>query len=105
MAQAANSLSRNHFQKRHYEAIATAIQEARKLVDYNGHDNIGLQFAIAELSRMFARDNGRFNQDRFECACVPGANVRARCANLRIKAQIQKSPISTTSVVQISGAK
>ena len=71
-------LPRNRFAKRHYEAIATAIQEARRLTDYNGHDNIGLQFAIAELSRMFARDNGRFSQDRFECACIPGANVRAR---------------------------
>jgi hypothetical protein len=79
MAQATNSLSpRNRFAKRHYEAIATAIQEARKLVDHNGYDNIGVQFAIAELSRMFMRDNGRFNRDRFECACVPGANVRAR---------------------------
>jgi len=77
MAQANGSL-RNRFAKRHYEAIATAIQEARRLTDYNGHDNIGVQFAIAELSRMFARDNGRFNQDRFECACIPGANVRAR---------------------------
>ena len=48
MTQANGSL-RNRFAKRHYEAIATAIQEARKLVDYNGHDNIGLQFAIAEL--------------------------------------------------------
>ena len=104
MAQANVSL-RNRFAKRHYEAIATAIQEARRLTDYNGHDNIGVQFAIAELSRMFARDNGRFSQDRFECACVPGANVRARCANLRTKAQFQKSPISTTSGVQILGAK
>jgi hypothetical protein len=59
MAQAINSLSpRNRFAKRHYEAIATAIQEARKLVDHNGYDNIGVQFAIAELSRMFMRDNG-----------------------------------------------
>ena len=98
-------LPRNRFAKRHYEAIATAIQEARRLTDYNGHDNIGVQFAIAELSRMFAKDNGRFNQDRFECACVPGANVRARCANLRTNAQNQNSPISMASGVQISGAK
>jgi hypothetical protein len=79
MPRAFNSLSsRNKFAKRHYEAIATAMQEAKRLTEYNGYDNIGWQFALAELSRSFMRDNPRFDRDRFERACKPGANVRAR---------------------------
>jgi hypothetical protein len=31
-----------------------------------------------ELADLFARDNGTFKRHRFEQACVPGANVRAR---------------------------
>jgi hypothetical protein len=73
MTKASNSLS--HFHKRHYEAIALAMQEARRSV--NGR-NDPIAVVIEELADVFARDNGMFKRERFERACVPGANVRAR---------------------------
>jgi hypothetical protein len=76
MPRAFNSLSsRTKFAKRHYEAIATAIQEARRSV--NG-SNDPIAVVIEELADVFARDNGMFKRERFIGACVPGANVRAR---------------------------
>ena len=104
MAQANGSL-RNRFAKRHYEAIATAIQEARRRASDGDNNHDPIANVVDELCWLFRSDNGQFKQDRFYRACVPGANVRARCANLRTKAQFQKSPISTTSGVQILGAK
>jgi len=73
MAQANGSLPK--FAKRHYEAIATAIQEALEAGE-NNHDPIAN--VVDELSWLFRDDNGRFKWDRFRQACVPGANVRAR---------------------------
>ena len=67
---------RNHFAKRHYEAIATAIQEARRRAEFEGNDPIAA--VIDELGWMFKSDNGQFKWDRFKRACIPGANVRAR---------------------------
>jgi len=76
MAQASISLSsRNKFAKRHYEAIALAIQEARRSV--NG-SNDPIAVVVDELADVFAGDNGEFKRDRFMRACEPGANVRAR---------------------------
>jgi hypothetical protein len=67
MAKAFYSLSsRNKFAKRHYEAIALAMQEACRMAN-NGEacEKQGVAAAIEELSRVFARDNGRFSKDRF----------------------------------------
>jgi len=66
---------RSHFQKRHYEAIALAMQEARRRV--NG-SNDPIAVVVDELADVFASDNGQFKRDRFMRACEPGANVRAR---------------------------
>jgi hypothetical protein len=66
---------RNKFAKRHYEAIATAIQEARRSV--NG-SNDPIAVVVDELADAFAADNGRFKRERFKRACELGANVRAR---------------------------
>jgi hypothetical protein len=71
---------RTKFAKRHYEAIATAIQEARRSV--NG-SNDPIAVVIEELADVFARDNGMFKRERFIGACVPGANVRARNGGTR----------------------
>ena len=71
MAKAFNSLS--HFQKRHYEAVALAIQSAHVIGGRNQWESVR-----NELADMFARDNGQFKRDRFISACQPGANVRAR---------------------------
>ena len=77
MPRAFNSLSsRNKFAKRHYEAIALAMQHAHVLgnpVQRNQWESVR-----NELADMFARDNGMFKRDRFMHACEPGANVRAR---------------------------
>jgi hypothetical protein len=81
MAKASDSLSsRNKFAKRHYEAIALAIQEARfhSLAKDEFTATDAINAVIAELSRTFAADNGMFKRDRFVSACEPGANVRAR---------------------------
>jgi methyl coenzyme M reductase alpha subunit len=76
MPRAFNSLSpRTKFAKRHYEAVALAIQEARRRA--NG-SNDPIAVVVDELADVFASDNGMFKRERFKCACVPGANVRAR---------------------------
>jgi hypothetical protein len=74
MAGANGKLSR--FAKRHYEAIAEAMQEARahlRCDAINQHECV-----IGMLADMFAADNARFQRERFVNACQPGANVRAR---------------------------
>jgi hypothetical protein len=80
MAQATNSLSpRTKFAKRHCEAIALAMQEAFRMANNSeACEKHGVAAAIEELSRMFARDNGQFQRERFIAACQPGANVKAR---------------------------
>lgn len=66
------------FQKRHYEAIAEAMQQA--LMRSNQGDVVrqGVYDAIEALEDLFAADNGQFKRDRFARACEIGANVRAR---------------------------
>ena len=76
MAQASNSLS--HFYKRHYEAIALAMQEATTFCGTSEDHREAMSFAVRVLADLFARDNGQFKRDRFMWACEPGANVRAR---------------------------
>jgi hypothetical protein len=73
---ASNSLSRNHFHKRHYEAIALAMQDARFHLRTSALDQ--WQCIVNCLADLFAGDNGQFKRDRFKRACEPGANVRAR---------------------------
>ncbi len=58
-----------------YEAIASAIQEARRSV--NG-SNDPIAVVVDEIADVFASDNGQFRRDRFKRACEPGANGRAR---------------------------
>ena len=78
MPRAINSLSsRNKFAKRHYEAIALAMQEAMRVAIMPG-DVHCVRMVIDELADTFAADNGQFKRDRFMYACEPGANVRAR---------------------------
>ena len=81
MPRAFNSLSsRNKLAKRHYEAIAQAMQEAMRYARGLDDDLApgAIQAAIGELADVFARDNGMFKRERFIQACEPGANVRAR---------------------------
>lgn len=65
------------FNKRHYEAVAQAIQEA--IAVCNDSSQVHGAYRVAkELRNIFNRDNPAFKPDRFERACQPGANVRAR---------------------------
>jgi hypothetical protein len=72
------------FNKRHYEAIALALQHSQPELGFGtcdaerGRERDTWLNVLAELANTFARDNGRFNRDRFEAACVRGANVRLR---------------------------
>lgn len=68
------------FAKRHYEAIAEAMQEAcprSREPDLSAREQ-QWRFTVEALADTFAGDNGMFKRDRFERACQPGANVRAR---------------------------
>lgn len=65
------------FARRHYEAIAAAMQEAKRTTQ-SDLELKGVIYAINELADLFASDNGQFCRDRFRRACQPGANVRAR---------------------------
>jgi hypothetical protein len=72
-----HSLSpRNKFAKRHYEAIALAMQDAR----FHLRNTALAQWecAVNCLADALAADNGQFKRERFKRACEPGANVRAR---------------------------
>lgn len=64
------------FQQRHYEALARLMQECK--AEHNTDQLGGLDMAIRKLTDMLARDNPRFDRGRFERACEPGRNVRAR---------------------------
>lgn len=74
----------NNFHKRHYERVAEAIQEARRLaIAKLDNDEALIAFGaidlvVAELANVFAGDNGQFKPDRFVTACIVGNNVRAR---------------------------
>jgi hypothetical protein len=59
------------FRKRHYEQIASVMQEARRI-------QATLTQVEDLLVSLFKRDNGEFKPDRFRKACQPGNNVRAR---------------------------
>ena len=83
MPRAINSLSsRNKFAKRHYEAIAKALQDLALCADTPDKAR-HTTLAINIFSELLARDNSQFQLGRFERACVPGANVRARNGGAR----------------------
>lgn len=70
------------FAKRHYEAIATLMQELhpgeyQEAIDYDGRLDMWDDMRAA-LARLFDQDNDRFDRVRFGQACKPGANVRSR---------------------------
>jgi hypothetical protein len=56
--------------KKDYEAAALIVQRYP--------DAGAREMLVAAFSRFFSGDNYRFDCDRFERACIPGANVRAR---------------------------
>jgi hypothetical protein len=63
------------FNKRHYEAIATVMQESYSDDSGDGGGADVWSGIVVSLADMFARDNGLFNRERFERACQPGADI------------------------------
>ena len=64
------------FAKRHYEVIATVMQQCYSEED---PDNTIWWWKLAQtLANAFKDDNERFDVDRWIAACQPGANVRVR---------------------------
>ena len=69
------------FSKKHYEEIATVLQNAHPIkCAMPEHDGGIGQWAktCKDLAEMFERDSHSFSILRFMRACQPGANVRAR---------------------------
>ena len=75
------------FQQRHYEAIAEVLQEALTYAINRSTDThsalgtesqTGVHMVRNLLTDLFEEDNNLFDIDRFERACQPGANVKAR---------------------------
>lgn len=64
------------FARRHYEAIATLMQDTKPLKDATAFTQWYVD--CEGLADMLADDNARFDRERFIRACEPGANVRAR---------------------------
>lgn len=76
------------FAKRHYEAIALAMQAAHPK-PVRGHgmktdrdyacEFVQWDYTRERLADVFSRHgNGQFKRERFLLACEPGRNVRAR---------------------------
>lgn len=78
----------SYFAKRHYEAIAEAIQWAKKDAiskepEESAADMLdGIDLLRDHLIDLFKSDNGQFDKERFRFACEPGRNVKARTAHL-----------------------
>jgi hypothetical protein len=66
------------FAKRHYEVIALALQASHPPAPYSSLDVEQWEKTRDELAKAFVRHSSQFKRDRFERACSPGANVRAR---------------------------
>jgi len=67
------------FAKRHYEAIALAMQEAApSSAPEQNYAWSAWWDCVHTLADTFAGDNAQFSRDRFARACLPGANVKAR---------------------------
>lgn len=64
------------FQQRHYEALAKLMQDAK--VQHDTDQQGGLDMLERMLADLLARDNAKFDRDRFIRACQPGRNVKVR---------------------------
>ena len=76
-----------HFNKRHYEAIATVLQAAKNdpvMVHETDKPTVShWDLLIERFADALARDNHLFDRSRFVLACKPGSNVKARTAHLK----------------------
>ena len=64
------------FQQRHYEIIAQIMNDVAPCDKSKSETRMEYRERIIRaLCSAFAEDNVHFNEDRFRCACVPGARV------------------------------
>jgi len=57
------------FTRRHYVAVADAIEGVREGLDEDGACRFGIEAAADALAALFAEDNERFDCRRFLAAC------------------------------------
>ena len=66
------------FAKRHYEALAEAMQDACPEAHWDPNKRTQWEVIRNRMTALFRSDNNNFKPNRFEAACEPGANIRAR---------------------------
>lgn len=66
------------FKKRHYELLATIMQEAYPEAHWDANKRAQWAVTRDRMVEHLKRDNTDFKAERFKAACVPGSNVRAR---------------------------
>lgn len=67
------------FSQRHYQAVATILQELRLYAEGNHATAVQTADKARDMfTSAFACDSGAFKRDLFVRACVPNANVKAR---------------------------
>lgn len=72
------------FTRRHYQAIADAIDSERARFDDDGACRFGVECAAESLAALFAEDNPRFDRARFMVACgIEGEQVAGMPATYR----------------------
>jgi hypothetical protein len=57
------------FTRRHFEAVADAIDGAREGFEADGACMFAVEVVADSLAALFAEDNPRFKRDRFLAAC------------------------------------
>jgi hypothetical protein len=57
------------FSKKHYEAIANAMQQAEPMPNWDLNKHAQQDVVISELVIMFRQDNPNFKPDKFMAAC------------------------------------
>jgi hypothetical protein len=67
------------FQQRHFEALAELMQRVQPKPGTKAQTRAMYREQIIRgMCAMLKADNPNFSEDRFRCACVPGANVHRR---------------------------
>ena len=57
------------FSRRHYEAIAHALRNARPEKHWDANKHAQFLITVDRLSNAFAEDNPKFNREKFLAAC------------------------------------
>lgn len=66
------------FSKRHYELLATIMQDACPEKNWDPNKRAQGDVTVTRMREHLKRDNPAFKSERFAVACEPGNNVKAR---------------------------